>query len=203
MEQKLFPQCSTHSGSARKTDHIDGQSTLSSLTCFHPIQKTPSLCRDFQLVVSLTLFPRQKFQHFHFATNFSFLSCNVFFRIILTKLHLFSRKYFVCLEKSFSANIAFIAFSQGSFDFPFLKKYFLHKLNISRTGHFNSPNQFPFPISSIFSQIIARWKLVHSRHLIRQVLFQKLSILECFHQTSPFLPSFIMHTQINLVLCLF
>ena len=147
MENKLFPTVLHPHSSVGKTDHIVGQSTLSPITCFKPIQKTPSLHRDFQQVVSLMFCPRQKFQRFHFATNLLFHCCNVFFGIILTKLHLYLQEYFVWLEKSSSANIAFIDFSQGLFVLSFLNQSSLHKQNISHTTyfHYSKPAPISFP----------------------------------------------------------
>ena len=150
MENKLFPTVRHPQRSARKTDHIVGQSTLSSLTCFHPIQKTPALRRDFQLVVSSTLFPRQKYVVFGFSTNLLFLSCNIFFGIILTKVSRVSQKYFLWLENFSSANIAFIDFSQGSFVLSFLNQFSLHKQNISHTTYFHSSKLAPISFSHLF-----------------------------------------------------
>ena len=122
--------------------------------------------------------PHQKYQRFHFSTNFCVLSCNVFFRIILTKLRFFPWKYLVWLENFSSANIAFIAFSQGLFVLPFLNQSSLHKQNISQTIYSNSSKSAAFSFSTLPVADSLIWR---SEHCTSHSFQKNLQVLFTFH----------------------
>ena len=127
--------------------------------------------------------PRQNYLVFGFSTNLLFLSCNIFFGIILTKVSRVSQKYFLWLENFSSANIAFIDFSQGSFVLPFLNQFSLHKQNISHTTYFHSSKPAPISFSplSVADHLIWRSEdcTPHSSLKYIQVVFK---LCFCFFQ---------------------